>query len=340
MVEGQSLQEKSLATLKKICIFIPGLLLGVAIHGWTALALYYCGFPSAAGLRALIAIIYLLSVILFIILNRQHIRAFFISLLAFVIVALWFSSIQPQAGGVYPPELTLPRVDFNGDQVTIHNVRNCVYRTATDFDVRYENRTYYLKDLRTLDVLVNYWGMEAIAHTFLSFGFSDGQYLAVSVEIRPKVGKAYDMLQGFFKQYQLIYIWADERDLIRLRTNFKKENVYLYRTTMPPEAVRKMFLSMLHSTEDIAHKPQFYDTLTHSCTNTLGNHLIAAKIAEIPFWKRRILTGTVDFRLYKGGAFGTSVSFPELRRQAHIDSRAQAADQDPDFSNKIRTHLH
>ena len=309
------------------------------MHLWSAGALFYCSFPSAGRLRAPLAIAYLLAVIIFVVVRRKHASAFLSSLLGFLAIAVWFSAIQPKVGGQYPPELTMPFAEINGDAVILHNMRNCAYRTPLDFDVLYETRTYRLDNLRSLDVMVNYWGMDAIAHTFLSFGFSDGRYLAVSVEIRPEVGKAYDMLQGFFKQYQLIYIWGDERDLVRLRTNYKKEDVYLYRTTLSPDNVRKMFVSMLQTTNAIHEKPQFYNTATHSCTNTLGNHLIEAKIAKIPFWKRKFLTGDVDQRLYKAGALDRSLPFPELRRRANIDARAQSADRDPDFSRKIRTHL-
>jgi hypothetical protein len=284
--------------------------------------------------------VYLVAVLGVIIFNKHHLKAFFISLLGFALVALWFSTIQPKTGETFPAELTLPAAHFQGDKVTVKNVRNCVYRTKDDFDVRYETRTYDLNDVRTLDVMANYWGMDAIAHTFLSFGFADGQYLTVSVEIRPAVGKVYDMLQGFFKQYQIIYIWADERDLIRLRTNFKNENVYLYRTSFSPEKVRKMLVSMLEMTSAIAVQPQFYNTLTHSCTNTLGNHVIATRIAEVPFWKRKFLTGDIDKRMYENGWLITNgLSFPELRKRSQIDERAKAADQDPQFSEKIRTHF-
>ncbi len=325
--------------LRKVFIFIFCIILGLLFHGWAALALYYCSFPSLAVLRVLAAIFYLSMVIIFVFLSQRHARDFLLSLLGFVAVVIWFSTIQPKAGGQYPPELTMPFVELKGDVVRIHNVRYCTYRTAKDFDVHYEKRSYRLNDLETLDLLVNYWGMKAIAHTFLSFGFSDGQYVSVSVEIRPEVGKTYDMLQGFFKQYQLIYVWADERDLIGLRTNYKKEEVYLYRVDLSRENIRKMFMSMIKATNDIYNKPQFYNTLTQSCTNTLANHVIDAKIAKIPFWKRRILTGTVDRRLYEAGFLDQSLPFAQLRQRAHIDARAQAAGQGPQFSARIRTHL-
>ena len=181
--------------------------------------------------------------------------------------------------------------------------------------------------------------MEAIAHTFVSFGFADGRYLPVSIEIRPEVGEAYGMLEGFFKQYELIYIWGDERDLIRSRTNYRKEDAYLYRVNMTPENIQKLFVSMLMRTNSLHEAPQFYNTLFESCTNTIGDHLKAAKIMEIPFWKRRVRTGDIDRRLYHDGLLDTSVPFDELRKAAHVNQRAQAADHALDFSKLIRTHL-
>ncbi len=158
--------------------------------------------------------------------------------------------------------------------------------------------------------------------------------------MRPEIGKAYDMFQGFFKQYQLIYIWGDERDLVRTRTNYRKETAYLYRTTFSPDETKKMFLSMMQATNSIYLKPQFYNTLTHSCTNTLGNHIIATKIRPIKIWERRFLTGDVDRRMYKNGLIEKQgVPFAQLRKEASIDSRAIAADKDQNFSRKIRTHL-
>lgn len=326
-------------SLKRSFFFIFCFILGLPAHGWAALAIYYCSFPSVDALRVGLAAGYLLVVILFIVINRRHVWAFVLSLLGFVVVAIWFATIQPSASGSYPAELALPFAEISNDRIVFHNVRNCTYRTKQDFDVHYETREYDLRELKTLDVLVNYWGMTAIAHTFLSFGFSDGQYLAVSVEIRPEIGKSYDMVQGFFKQYNLIYIWADERDLIGLRTNYKNEDVYLYRATLSSQDVQKMFMSMVKATNAICQKPEFYNTFTHSCTNTLANHVIVAGIAKIPFWKRKLLTGDVDARLYQDGALDRSVPFAQLRQQAKINERAKEAGQDPRFSERIRTHL-
>ncbi len=321
----------------KIILGVVLAVVAFALHLWSALALYFRG-PSS--LRLPLAIFYGVAVIAWIFFSRRKRRALCLSLLAFLAVALWFSAIKPPKNAAYPPELAMAQVDFNGDLVTVRGVRDCDYRTKEDFDVRYETRTYDLRDLKTLDVMVNYWGMSSVAHTFLSYGFSDGRYLSVSIEIRPEVGEKYGMLAGFFKQYELIYIWGDERDLVRLRTNYKGEQVYLYRASWSPEVIRKLFVTMLQRTQGLYATPQFYNTATQSCTNTIGNDIIAAHIMKIPWYKRRLATGGIDRRLYAGGVLETrGKPFEELRKEALIDDRARAADKDPDFSVKIRTHL-
>jgi hypothetical protein len=123
---------------------------------------------------------------------------------------------------------------------------------------------------------------------------------------------------------------------VRLRTNYRKEDAYLYRTTLSSEQARALFVTMLKHTNDIYRTPVFYNTLFHSCTNTIGNDINASGIYKIPFWKRRFLTGTVDQRLYREGILERSLPFSELRAHALINTRAQAADQDPDFSIRIR----
>ena len=324
--------------LIKFILSLPLIMLGIGLQAWSFGVLYYC-LPLDAFLRMVIATAYVLAVISLVIFSKKRARAFLISLLGYCVIVAWFGSIKPEEGGLFPPELAMPHAKIEGDKLTMYNVRNCNYRTKDDFDVKYETRTYDLRDIQSVDMLVNYWGIESVAHTFLSYGFSDGRYLCVSVEIRPEVGQSYGELKGLFKQYQLIYIWADERDLIRLRTNYKGEDVYLYRTRFSHPEVKKLFLSMVESTNAIYKEPFFYNTATHSCTNTIGHHINASGIYKIPWYKRRLLTGTVDERAYDADAFITSMPFAEFRKDALIDDRARAADKNPDFSKKIRTHL-
>jgi hypothetical protein len=312
---------------------------GCVLHLWSVGALWHCSFPSHSLLSRAAVVVYLLAIVCIVVFSKRRSRAFLISLLFFLVVALWFVSIRPEKNAVYPPEVTMPYAEINGDTITVHNVRNCEYRTRYDFDVHYETRTYDLRDLETCDVFLNYWGMDLIAHVFLSFGFADGRYLAVSVESRREVGEPYDELRGFFKQYELIYVWGDERDLVRSRTNYRGEDVYLYRTMFQPQQVRELFMSMIETTNELYREPRFYNSLSHNCTNTLAEHIIKSGVYKIPFWKRRVLTGSVDRRLYDEGLLRTDVPFADLRQEANIDARAQAADKSRRFSQKIRTHL-
>lgn len=314
-------------------------LLGLALQAWAAGAIYFCSFPDRPFLSTVLAIAYFLIILGWIVLSRKRGRALLLSLIPFLFVAVWFSTIKPKTDAIYPDDLAMPSVEFKGDTFTIHNLRNNNYRTKDDFDVVYESRTYDLNELETLDVLVNFWGMKAVAHTLLSFGFEGEDYLTVSIEYRPEVGESYGVFNGLFKQYELIYIWADERDLVLLRTAHKGEDVYLYRYTLSKEQIRKLLISMLERTQSLSENPEFYNTIRQNCTNTIGNHAIETEIVDFPFWKRRILTGSVDKRMYNEGLLRGKEPFEELKRKSKINQRANAAAQDSDFSEKIRTHL-
>jgi Domain of unknown function (DUF4105) len=312
----------------------------VIFHLWSFGALYYSPIQPES-LRALIAYCFLAGVPLAVLVFRSKKWAVVLPLAGFLCVLAYEWQIQPKTNAHYPPLVERTAyAEFNGDHITLHNIRNTDYRTIDDFDVHWETREYDLKDLQTLDVFVNYWGMDAIAHVFVSFGFAAGRYLAVSIEYRPEVGESYGTFNGLFKQYEITYVWADERDIARVRTNYKKEDLYLYRTTLAPDKVRDLFVSMLERTNALHEKPEFYNTATQSCTNTIGDHIIKEHIFDLPFWKRRILTGATDRRLYEQGLLETlGRPFPELRAQSKVNDKAKVADQDPDFSNRIRAFI-
>jgi hypothetical protein len=312
----------------------------LSMHVWAGMALYFCAFPSDEKLRLWITVAYAAVTVLVLIVHRFRRKGLIISLFFFITVAMWFRAINPKQHGDYPEHLRMPSAELNGDYVTVHNVRNCDYGMLQDFDVRYESRRFDLSQLESVDLLVNYRGPERAAHSFLSFGFKNGTYVAVSAENRPELTEAYDILKGFFKQYELIYIWADERDLVRLHTNYLDEDVYLFRIyNVDQQVIRKLFISVLNRTMKLARFPEFYDAFQATCMNTIDRHMIEAHVYDIPLWQRSILTGTIDVRLYNEGFLDTNVPFVELRRAAQINDRAKAADQDKEFSAKIRTHL-
>ena len=198
----------------------------LAMGTWGALLLAFAG-PSNSVVRiALVAAFGLAStaalIALFVRRWRWRAMAVF-AVLCFALIALW-TSIEPTNERDWQPEVAiLPYATISGDQVTVHNIRNFDYRSETDYRVAYYDKRFDLRDLRSLDIVTSYWMGPAIAHVFLSFGFAGDDYLAVSIEVRKSKGKEYSTLRGFFRQYELIYVVADERDVIRLRTNYRRE---------------------------------------------------------------------------------------------------------------------
>lgn len=310
------------------------------LHLWSFGALYFSPIEPEP-LKIALAYSYLVGIPLALLIIRSKKWALILPVAAFLCVLSYEWQIQPKANAVYQPQVMRNAfAKIQDGKVVFYNIRNNTYRTADDFDVHYETREYQLGKLRTVDVYTNYWGMDAIAHVFVSFGFADGRYLSVSIEYRPEAGESYGTFNGLFKQYEIIYIWADERDIARLRTNYRKEDVFLYRTTLTPEQARKLFISMVEKTNSLNQKPEFYNTVTQSCTNTIGDHIIQAQVFNLPWWKRRLLTGSIGQRLYDAGLLVTgSKPFTELKAESKINERAQAADRSADFSEEIRTHL-
>jgi hypothetical protein len=256
----------------------------------------------------------------------------------FLAVLAWYLSLEPQQDANWQPDVAeLPRTELDGDRLTIHNVRNFDYRSETEFTPRWETRSYDLTKLVGADMFFSHWSGPAIAHTILSWEFSDGQHLAISIETRKRVGQEYSAIAGFFRQYPIYYVVADERDVVRLRTNFRGENVWMYRLKPArPDAARALLLDYVASIDALAERPAWYNALTDNCTTTIQRHARHIHPGANPLDWRLLVNGRLPELLYARGRVDTSVSFEELRRRAHIDARAKAADRDPDFSARIR----
>jgi hypothetical protein len=227
---------------------------------------------------------------------------------------------------------------MSGNRVTIENVRNFDYRTETDYTERWETRTYDLDGLQGVDMFLAFWGPTLIAHTITSWEFADGQHLAVSIETRKEKGESYSALLGFFRHYELYYVVADERDVVRLRTNYRGEQVYLYRLRMPVHQARAVLLDYLKEINRLADRPVWYNALTHNCTTTIRTH--AQQVAAGRPWDWRILAnGRLDELGYERGQIDTSLPFSELKARSDITEKARAADAAADFSRRIREGL-
>jgi uncharacterized protein DUF4105 len=244
-------------------------------------------------------------------------------------------------GGLRTPEVSrLAYADVDGERITLHNIRNFDYRTETDFIPRWYDATFELPDLRSADLIACYWMGDAIAHVMVSFGFAHDRYIAVSIETRKERGETYSTIAGFFKQYELIYVVGDERDLIRVRTNYRepKEDVYVYRAQVPLENVRRLFLDYVRKMNELKDHPVFYNTLTTNCTTNILFHTHVNPGSPPLSWKV-LLSGYVPQYAYELGRLDTSMPFEELRRRSRVNERAQAADRAADFSRRIRDGL-
>jgi Domain of unknown function (DUF4105) len=313
--------------------------LAAALTAWSAGALYY-STGTAPGVRTILAFAFIAAVVLaFVRLGVP--RALAALLVAFGLVLVWWLNIPASGGRDWQPDVSVaPSATLAGDLVTIHGVRNFDYRTETDFDARWETRTYDVGQLDSVDLIAVYWAGKAIAHIMLSFGFADRDYLTVSIETRKERNEQYSALAGFFRQYELVYIVGDERDLIRVRTTYRspQEDVYVYRVRAPRENIRRAFLDYVKTMNDMQTHPRFYNTLTTNCTTGVLLHSRVNRQSPPWSWKV-VLSGYVPEYLYDLGRLETGQPFAELERLSHVNARAHAADQDPAFSRLIREGL-
>jgi hypothetical protein len=258
---------------------------------------------------------------------------------AFLVVLGAFLAVPASNDRDWQPDVaTLPFADIRGDRVVVHNVRNAEYRTEADYTVRLEDRELDLSRLRSLELFLIHWGSPLIAHTIMSWGFEGDQYLAISIETRKAKGEAYSALRGFFRQYELIYVVADERDVVRLRTNDRGEEVCVYRLDAPPEGARLLLLGYLEVINGLRERPEWYNAVTHNCTTTIQG--LAHPYERRTWWSWKLfLNGYLDKLAYEIGALDRSLPFPVLKAQSRVNARAKAAGDDPRFSVRIREGL-
>ncbi len=263
--------------------------------------------------------------------------------LAGLAVLAWWITLVPSNDRDWLTDVAeQPSAVIDGDRLTVHNVRNFRYRSETDYDAAWETRNYDLADLRAIDLYLVYWGPTLIAHTLLSWEFEDGagnrDYLAISIETRKEKGETYSALLGFFRQYELYYVVADERDVIGLRANHRDEQVYLYRLAASPETARAVLLDYFAAINDLAKQPRWYNAMTHNCTTAARKHSIAVAGKSAWDW-RFLLNGSIDELAYERGTLDTTLPFDELRRRSNITERSKAAALGPEYSDVIRNGL-
>jgi hypothetical protein len=236
-----------------------------------------------------------------------------------------------------PDQAAQPWAEIDGDQATIHNIRNNVYVSKDHYATRHYDKTFDLKGIQTVDfIVVPFDWMPALAHTMLSFGFAGDEYVAVSAEIRKEVGESYDPLKGLLGQYELMYVVGDERDLIALRSNYREDDVYLYRTKATPEQAKALFLDVFQRVNKLKNEPEFYHTVTNNCTTNIAQHVNHLSPSRVPMGLRLLLSGKSDRLAYDLGLIDTTQPFEVAKQQARITEVARANGERADFSQQIR----
>ena len=246
--------------------------------------------------------------------------------------------LRPRNDRNWAPDMRRPPfAEFEGDYVRIHNIRFCDYRSEEDYTVRYYDRVCRLSDVVSVDfIVVPFSGLDVLAHTMLSFGFRDGTFMCVSVEIRKEKGEKYGAFSGMARQFELIYLIGDERDLIPLRTNYRKVEVFIYRTVFTPEQSRDLLVDMLRRANKLHDEPEFYNTLTNNCTTNLVDHVNNVIPDTIPYGYQVLFPGLTEELFFDRGLLVNRGGFRETKNAAKVNYKAYLHRNARDFSNLIR----
>jgi len=324
--------------------YIAVTLVIVGASAWVFLAVFYSDlWPKLAGkLLAVLLVLSALAALTSFAARRWRLPAFAMFLLVFLGVLLWWSSIEPSNDRDWKTEVAvLAEVSWSGNLVTVRNIRNFDYQSTMDFVAAYYDKSFDLNELETVDLIASYWAGPAIAHIFISFGFGNDEYLSVSIERRDERGEGYSTIKGLFKQYEVFFVVADERDVIRLRTNIRSdppEDVYLYRVQGPLENGRRMFIEYMRRIDKLGEQPEFYNTVTSNCA---GNIWLNAHVnpGRVPYSWKILVSGHVPEYMHELGLLDTSTSFTELKEMSRINDAARAAGESVEFSRLIREGL-
>jgi len=323
------------SVLRFAAMLLATLLLGLPA-AWGALALWY----QAPGGRFRVGMIaswsaFSLAVIVALWQGRSG-GAFLSFAVAFGLLLIWWRRILPSNDRPWADDVAqIAGGTLDGSRVTLKNVRNFDWRSNEDYTQRWETRVYDLERLNSVDMIMSYWDGRAIAHMLISFGFDDGQHVAFSVEVRRQKNCTYSQIGGFFKRDGLSIIAADERDVIRVRTNIRGEDDYLYRIRMPVAAMRSLFLGYVEQADNLLDTPRFYNTITVNCT-TLVYHMMQQIVGYLPWSFRLLFTGYLPAYVYRVGGLDRRFTLAQLRTWGRITDRARQSDRSSTFCEDIR----
>lgn len=311
-------------------VLVLGLWGGLALH-FQLLAVYKWVF---IGLWAVLTVLTLWGILR----PLGRVRSLAVFAVGTAVLLTWWSFMTPSLDRDWAPELAQSLTgEIDGNKVTLHNVRNFNWRSSADFDARWESRNYDLDQLAGIDMILSYWGDEAIAHTLLSFGFENGDHAVFSVEIRRENGEEFSTIGGFFKKYELAILVADENDIVRLRTNVRDplEDVYLYPITTTKEHRIALFKGLIGKANGLAKKPRFYHTILANCTTVIYS-LVRQYRDDIDLDMRIIQSGYLPDYMAERGVLNWSKPYGDIRARAAISAKGQGIEAGQDYSVVIR----
>lgn len=301
---------------------------------WATLAIYFSNLPFV-GLRVALASLFLAFGV-WALWRPLRLRRIGMFAVAYMALLVWWGTIEPSHDRNWRSDVTvMPKATIDGDKVKISGFRNFEYRSLEDYTVRHEEREFDLAHLTSLDFYISYWAVGPVGHTFVSFNFDNAKPLCISIETRPEEGEGFSPIASLFKQFELIYVVGDERDLVAVRTNHRNEDVFLYRIRIPAATARELLKLYLERINQLHAQPEFYHLLSNSCTINIVR--LANRVGRIGRLDiNHVLNGFVDQYLYSSGMVETTLPFAEFRKRSHINEPANKADGDPSFSQKIR----
>lgn len=324
---------------KLACFFWRGfqLLLAAGLIAWIALAVHFQFSPPFAWVaQALLAAVALCLLWLF--WQRRWRGGWIAMALAFAVAALWWGSIAPREERDWRPEVAYNvTATESGGTVTLEHVRNFDWMTETEAVERWETRTVNPDDITSVDVILSVWDSPEIAHTLVSFGFGDGQHIVFSTEIRKEKDEDFTSIGGFFKQFELVVIAADERDIVRLRTDVRGEEVSLYPLDIRPEMRKELFLSFLALGNELSARPAWYNTITANCT-TVPYHLVRRLTDRAVPDLRVLLSGRLPSYLHELGVLRPDMKLEDVIARARVGPLGPGGPDGVAFSRKLRAN--
>ncbi len=328
-------------SLKIIAIFLLATLL-LILSIWGTLALYFQGSDREIIQIVVISSFVLISLgtLLSLLSYRWRWRAVTLYSVVFISLLFWYMMITPSNDREWQEDVSLLSYASQSENlITVHNIRNFKYKSEIDYEASYYDKTFDLEKLIGIDVIAVYWMGPSVAHIFLSFSFEGDEHLGISIETRKEVGEEYSTLAGFFRKYELYYVVADERDVIRLRTSYRHnpvEDVYIYPTSGTKEEAQELFLAYIQKINALKKAPEFYNTLTTNCTTAIWDSA-HNYLKDLSFSWKILVSGYVPEYLYENNRLSADgVSFLELQKKVYANEKAKKLGSEEDFSKAIR----